>query len=494
MANAQITQEGMDLTDMDRENVDLTESESVRSATKKRTPRASQKELDSLREDVKSRFECIDSKLDRFFNMMDTAGSARQRPNDSDTGRNTAVSDRQSTRIDTDTGSRPLDSGVDTTVRIPLSLLSQRDNNTGEDDLVSLMPGRKERRDLLGDEDSMSVFGRSQRSQSVVNSDSDSDSDCRFQKYSQKTSDLLGEIFGEDAKTRTDKSGVGIVLDNSQIAVLKESWRTENPAKLSAYKDSYRSSFPVSQSAEEMLNVPSIDSIVNNLLLKKYGPKAAVKAQALCSQPLKDLEKIAFQGQHASRMGIVINAYMQQALGKLLAMLNDKQPNIDHAIQCVRDIFAMNTKSLDQVARAGALHHMVRRKSAMADSGLNDSKELRSHIWDLPLTDKGIFGPALEQKLKERQEINKQISDLLPEYGRAKRKTNTTGDQPWKKTRFNDFDRSHGGYRQSQSYGSMGTKSNYKPQGQSWTGQKFPRATATKTATVSKSTFHSKSK
>ena len=64
-------------------------------------------------------------------------------------------------------------------------------------------------------------------------------------------------------------------------------------------------------------------------------------------------------------MEIVINVYMQQALGNLLSKLSEKQPNIDSAIQCVQDILEMNTKSLNQMARAGSLHHMVRRKAAM---------------------------------------------------------------------------------------------------------------------------------
>ncbi|WAQ98741.1 hypothetical protein MAR_023114 [Mya arenaria] len=94
-----------------------------------------------------------------------------------------------------------------------------------------------------------------------------------------------------------------------------------------------KSVFPISNKAENILAVPSIDSIVGNLLLKKYGQKA-VKSQSLCSQPMKDLEKIAYQGQHAARMGTVINVYMQQALRNLLSKLTDKQCNIDSAIVC----------------------------------------------------------------------------------------------------------------------------------------------------------------
>ena len=45
-------------------------------------------------------------------------------------------------------------------------------------------------------------------------------------------------------------------------------------------------------------------------------------------------------------MGIIINLYTQQALGKLLKTLSEKDPNVDEAVQCTRDIFAISTKAL----------------------------------------------------------------------------------------------------------------------------------------------------
>ena len=92
--------------------------------------------------------------------------------------------------------------------------------------------------------------------------------------------------------------------------------------------------------------------MITNLLIKRFGSKATVKSQQLFSSPLRDIEKLAFQGQHAARMGIIINLYMQQALGNLLKILTEKDVNLDLATQCVGDIFAMNTKSLDQAGRA----------------------------------------------------------------------------------------------------------------------------------------------
>ncbi|KAL4237567.1 hypothetical protein ACF0H5_002281 [Mactra antiquata] len=373
------------------------QSHSSKSSSKSsRTPRASQKELDALRED-------------------DTAGLARQRP----VNTSATCTATESTLVD------------DTVVRIPLTVVQEAQD---KDDVLSILPSERERCQLLGDDISECNSRRS-------NLDSDSDeNDIRFRKYSSKSNNLLEQMFRADATTKSDKSSEGISLDNSQISVLKDSWRTENPSRLSAYKDSYKAAFPVSEETEDMLTVPSLGSIVSNLLIKKYGQKLTIKSQSLCSQPLKDLEKIAYQGQHAARMGIIINVYMQQALGKLLSTLSDKECKIDCAIQCVRDIFAMNAKSLDQAARSGALHHMIRRKAAMADTGLNESKDLRNHVWNLPLSHEGIFGTGLDRKLKERQEINQQISDLLPEFDkRTKRKMPVSNDQPWKRPRYQDF-------------------------------------------------------
>ena len=65
----------------------------------------------------------------------------------------------------------------------------------------------------------------------------------------------------------------------------------------------------------------------------------------------------------ASRMGMIMCCYSQQALGSLLDILQQKDINMDLAIQTVRDIFAISTKTLDQIARTGAFNHMVRRKA-----------------------------------------------------------------------------------------------------------------------------------
>ncbi|KAH3855581.1 hypothetical protein DPMN_098149 [Dreissena polymorpha] len=220
MANALLDKENSPFHEFSMKD-DSAEVESVRShrshSTKpksSRTPRASKKKNWMNSEKMcKIVFECIDSKLDNIFNVLnksDTAGSARQRPTDNGTSR----------------VSETVTHGADTVVRKPLVTLPEQYHQS-EDDIVSLMPGHRERTDLLGDD--------------VSESESLSDGeDDRFFKYGVKTCNLLQDMFGFDATTKADSSIVGISLDNSQISVLRETWRTDKPAKLSAYKDYYR--------------------------------------------------------------------------------------------------------------------------------------------------------------------------------------------------------------------------------------------------------------
>ena len=85
-------------------------------------------------------------------------------------------------------------------------------------------------------------------------------------------------------------------------------------------------------------------------------------------------------------------------MGSLLNKPQSDNSNIDSAIQSVRDIFAMSTKALDQVGRGGAFHHIVRRKAAVSDTGLNNLRDVQAKVLYLPLTGEGVFGKGLEAR------------------------------------------------------------------------------------------------
>ncbi|CAG2201296.1 unnamed protein product [Mytilus edulis] len=188
---------------------------------------------------------------------------------------------------------------------------------------------------------------------------------------------VLSELFSEDIASNNDKGSVGLIMDQAQVTILENSWRCQHPEKLSAYREEYRSCFPVHDSAVEFLQVPSLDDLLEPMMRKNHGPKA-VKSwdtghRQLYTQPLKQIEKLSYQGQMASRMNVISGMYMQQTMGTLLGKL-ENSPSLEHeekesCCQIVKDLFSMSTKSLDQSGRTGAFFHLVRRKAASHESG-----------------------------------------------------------------------------------------------------------------------------
>lgn len=136
---------------------------------------------------------------------------------------------------------------------------------------------------------------------------------------------------------------------------------------------------------------------------------------------------------------------------------------MDEAVQNVRDIFAISTKALDQFGRTGAFHHLVRRKATIADTGLHEFKDLQKAALTSSLAGDGIFGEDFEKKLKNRQEKDKQLSELMPEVGKRsflKRKSSFPSEsQATKKSRNSDDSYNRSAYRSGNSYNSGFKKS-----------------------------------
>lgn len=416
-----------------------------KSSRKTSSRRSSKKkgEVEELNEKWEKRFSNLDERFDKIFNFMTNTMSNN---NVKDTVTLGEQIPRQNSNIQ-DSGSlgaHRLVEGSDHDEHFPADQASDMENDHNSE-VLSMVPGRRELQDigLLSDDDSVSVKG---------GSDNRTKPTSRFSKYvkesqcdvsDENNNDHLKSLFGDDAKAKAESSSVGIVLDKSQIDILSGSWRCKHPEKLTAYSEEYKHSFPVHDKTMEHLEVPSLDPLVPDLLVKKHGSKAfsATRKNNLFTTCLKSVEKLAYQGQVASRMGIVTTAYTQQALATLLENLTQENVNLDKSIQLVRDIFAMSTKSLDQVARAGAFHHLVRRKLTMEDTGLNDIKELKHPLVSLPLTSSGVLGEVLEQTLKDRVDKNKQLKELLPELHptpkifSVKRKAvnNTNNNTDWSK-------------------------------------------------------------
>lgn len=117
-------------------------------------------------------------------------------------------------------------------------------------------------------------------------------------------------------------------------------------------------------------------------------------------------------------MAIVSKCYTQQALGCLLDTLKEKEVNMDIAIQTVRVIFVMSTKTPDQICRARAYHHIIRNKATMFDTELSDYIDYSSTILSLPLTGDSVFGNQFDDKAKP--ERNKHLAEVLPDFNKSK--------------------------------------------------------------------------
>ena len=87
--------------------------------------------------------------------------------------------------------------------------------------------------------------------------------------------------------------------------------------------------------------------------------------------------------------------YVHQSLGNLVEHFQSDNFSKDEGLEQVKNVFSMTTKCLDQIGRAGAFHHIIRRTAAMSDTALyelNDALEFSN----LPMSGEGVFGSGLE--------------------------------------------------------------------------------------------------
>ncbi|CAG2207193.1 unnamed protein product [Mytilus edulis] len=374
--------------------------------TKKRKSRSKYTQLE---EKWNAKFGNLNSKLDSMFDIIKgQTSTANGDKNTSESGN--TLSQRQSSSTPSLSQRQSGSSTSQSQRQTRRSRDSDSESADERDDVMSLQPGQNE---VLG---------------SGTESDNEGSND---EHLSSKAKKSLFDIFGEDAiakKTEKKMALPWMILkrgSNGSLGCAQIKFKKYQPLLMETEE-----LFPVDEETEKFLQVPTLDDFIGNCLVKRHGSKASFsKGKNLHSQPYKMLERIAYRGQQASFMGIVICMYMQQSLGNLLELLTDETPNIDKAIQQVRDIFAMSTKELDQAGRAGAFHHIIRRQMCMTDTSmflLHDSRD----ISDLPLTGEGVFGDNLVSALKARKDKDKTLDDLLPDIfpKDRKRKTPLTDD------------------------------------------------------------------
>lgn len=385
------------------------QGESAMTASSQKKSRKKKSKYEQLEEKWDSKFNNLDSKIDNRLDKMENLVARfidAQKQSCTENGDKNSADDKQSQRhVQRQNSSQRR-------VSSPVQVSENEDNILSDDDNISLQPGQAERQVL----DSESEYEQTKSDD---------------EHLAENTRKCLFDIFGDDAIAKKTEKKKGIELDNSQKEVLKGHWRAEHPKLITAFAEETKESFPIDEDTEKFLEVPSLDELIGKCLVKKHGSKASFSkiGKTLHTQPFKMLEKIAYRGQQAAFMGIIINMYMQQSLASLIETLSKDKTNdiIDNAIQQIRDIFAMSTKSLDQMGRTGAFHHILRRQMCLTDTSLyqlEDSKE----IGDLPLSADGVFGEKLETFLKSRKEKNKALEDLLPDLYKSDRKRKSSSD------------------------------------------------------------------
>lgn len=251
-------------------------------------------------------------------------------------------------------------------------------------------------------DDVLSISASGKFSDSEVNSPHlDENNNETDKSLSESTKRCLYDIFGDDAVVKKSVKKSGITIDQSQKDVLESSYRTKEPNFLTAFSEDNFDLFPVSEETEKYLEVPSLDPLVDSCLVKRHGAKASfakAKHKTLFSQPCKMIEKVAYKGQQAARLGIVMQLYIQQSLGNLVELLQSDSFNKDDGLEQVKNVFAMTTKCLDQIGRAGGFHHIIRRTAAMSDTALYELDDALEFS-NLPLSGEGVFGSGLENLL-----------------------------------------------------------------------------------------------
>lgn len=430
----------------------------VESETREKMARvksSTKKKRSSKTAELEMRINSMEDKIDsRFEQMMTLLGTFRQdfENNKSEPSRTGGfATQREKGAVDNDPHGvrRPL---IPLEPNLDEDLGSPRISRVNLDfDEISLQPNRQERADVLGlisdqeeeNSDSLSVSSLSNNTNgnkqnrfsrfvctNNTNSEMCNNDTEKVQGKSTCKVDKLSQMFKEEIPPDNNESkDTGLILDEAQIRMLNQSWRIQRPDRLTAFKDEYRSCFPLHEQSMPYLTVPSLDDLLEPMLREIHGLSAVKnwdKLKQLSTQPLKQLEKLAFQGQVAARMGLISILYLQQMLGTFLSKLQEEGVSDEHC-NMVKDLFAISTKSLDQMGRAGAYAHMIRRKCAASDAGISNLNDIQAKVLSLPLTGDGVFGKGLEDKLEKRKEQREQIKDLIPEFNKEnshKRKLN----------------------------------------------------------------------
>ncbi|CAC5406869.1 unnamed protein product [Mytilus coruscus] len=240
--------------------------------------------------------ESFDKRFDKLFGLLQAANKSAD---SSHTG-GSATQENDVTRMDNVPVQRerrpliPLDPNLNEDLGSPRIV-----RDFDERSEISLQVDRRERQDLLGlisdheESDTQSV------SSHLLDKNSNAIKTDRFSKYLDSSVqnictvdenssgnitcnkvDRLAKIFKDDLPEDNSDKSVGLILDDSQVKILSYSWRTQHPERLSAYKDEYRSYFPVHEKSLPVLQVPSLDDMLEPMIKRVHTNKTEILGQA----------------------------------------------------------------------------------------------------------------------------------------------------------------------------------------------------------------------
>lgn len=153
------------------------------------------------------------------------------------------------------------------------------------------------------------------------------------------------------------------------------------------------------------------DDILEPLLRNIYGPKTVLswctKGNQLYGQPMKTLKGLAFQGQHASRIGIISVLHLQQALGTLLLTLQEQSCQEGYP-NCSGCVWYVEQNTGPEWSCGCVLPHDLQKIVCVRYW----SEAVQRKVSYPSLSHDGVFGPGLGQTLKVCKEQMAQTERL----------------------------------------------------------------------------------
>ncbi len=196
------------------------------------------------------------------------------------------------------------------------------------------------------------------------------------------------------------------VLDPAQKASLAVNLRAREPWKMKAVPTFRMRRFPVHDESEPLLRVPDLDPVIIKAHQAKTVGLSASDALVL-SRTGENLDRQLAQVQASLRSGILAACAVQQGLGKMKQLVDDKaDPAITSSL--LQETFEASQDILDQLGRASAMQHYNRRLQVLRSANLSGS-EFQDPMLRLPLNQDWLFGAELP-KITEKCAAQKAVA------------------------------------------------------------------------------------